>query len=57
MKVTELKNWNTLTPEEQARLRDMYNVGEDDELPEAITKTMAQPAPEGAKTEEGGDNA
>lgn len=54
MKVTELKDWDKLTPEEQARIRDMYNVGADDELPEAFTKTMAQPAPEGV---EGGDNA
>ena len=54
MKVTELKDWNTLTPEEQARIRDVYNVGEDDELPESITKTMAQPAPDGA---EGGEDA
>lgn len=54
MKVTELKDWKTLTPEEQARLRDVYNVGADDELPKSMTKTMAQPAPEGA---EGGDNA
>lgn len=45
MKVTELKDWNKLTPEEQARLRDVYEVGADDELPESITKTMAQPTP------------
>lgn len=45
MKVTELKDWNLLTSEEQARLRDVYQVGADDELPETLTKTMAQPAP------------
>lgn len=49
MKVTELRNWNSLTPEEKERLRDVYNVDENDNLPENITKTMAQPAP----TEEG----
>lgn len=47
MKVTDLKDWNKLTPEEQARLRDMYDVDENDNLPESITKTMANPAPEG----------
>ena len=45
MKVTELKDWNKLTPEEQARLRDVYQVDEQDNLPEAITKTMAQKPP------------
>lgn len=45
MKVTELKDWSTLTPDEQARLRDMYNVGADDELPQTITKTVGNPAP------------
>jgi hypothetical protein len=53
MKVTDLKDWSKLTPAEQARLKEVYNVGADDELPTNITKTMAQPAPEGA-TEEGG---
>lgn len=51
MKVTELKDWNKLTPEEQVRLREIYNVDAEDNLPESITKTMAQPAP---TTEEGG---
>lgn len=50
MKVTELKDWNTLTPQEQARIRDMYQVGADDELPASITKTMANPAPTGDPT-------
>lgn len=40
MKLTELKNWDKLTKEEQDRLKEMY--GEEAE----ITKTMAQPAPE-----------
>jgi hypothetical protein len=56
MKVTELKDWNKLTPDEQARIRDVYNVDKDDNLPEDMTKTMGQPAPTtppGA-TEEGG---
>lgn len=52
MKVTDLKDWNRLTQEEQDRLREMYNVDSEDNLPESITKTMAQPAPE--QTEEGG---
>lgn len=47
MKITDLKNWNSLTPDEQARLRDMYQVGTDDELPESITQTMANPTPTG----------
>lgn len=47
MKVTELKDWNKLTPEEQARLRDVYQVDQDDNLPESITKTMAQVLPKG----------
>lgn len=45
MKVTELKDWKKLTPKEQKRLRDIYNVDENDNLPEAITKTMAQKPP------------
>lgn len=45
MKVTELKDWSKLTPEEQARLREVYQVDSDDELPESLTQTMAQPAP------------
>jgi len=51
MKVTELKNWNQLTPEEQARLRDIYNVDTEDNLPESITKTMANPTPTGEQGE------
>lgn len=47
MKATDLKNWNQLTPEEQARLRDVYQVDENDNLPETITQTMANPAPTG----------
>lgn len=47
MKVTELKDWNKLTPAEQARLRDVYNVGADDELP--ITQTMHDTDPESLK--------
>jgi len=49
MKVTELKNWSTLTEAEKARLIEIYNVDEDGNLPEAITKTMAQPTPPGAE--------
>lgn len=49
MKVTDLKNWHTLTPEEQARLRDVYQVDEEDNLPESITKTMAQEPPQGGQ--------
>jgi hypothetical protein len=52
MKITELKRWNDLTPEEQARLRDVYQVDENDNLPESITKTMANSSPTGQ--EEGG---
>jgi hypothetical protein len=52
MKVTELKNWANLTPQEQDRIRDVYQVDEDDNLPANITKTMAQPAPNG---DEGGE--
>lgn len=54
MKVTELRSWNELTPKEQERLRKVYNVDKNDNLPDSITKTMANPAPEG---EEGGENA
>lgn len=50
MKVTDLAEWNTLTVEEQARLRDMYQVGSDDELPEALTPSMAGTAPTPAAT-------
>lgn len=53
MKVTELANWNTLTPAEQDQLRNAYNVGADDELPESMTKSMAQPSPDGEN--EGGE--
>ena len=52
MKVTELKDWNLLTPEEQARLKEVYNV-EEDELPQDMTKTMAEKPPK----KEGGANA
>lgn len=52
MKVTELKNWNALTPEEQARLKEVYNV-EDEQLPQEMTKTMAEKPPK----KEGGQNA
>lgn len=48
MKVTDLAEWNTLTVEEQARLRDMYQVGSDDELPESLTTPMEKA--EAAKT-------
>lgn len=41
MKVTELKDWNKLTPTEQDRLKKVYNVDKDGNLPEVITKTMA----------------
>lgn len=51
MKVTELKDWDKLTPEEQARLKDVYQVDAEDNLPEPITKTMAQKPPK-----EGGQN-
>lgn len=57
MKVTELKDWNLLTPEEQERLREVYGVDDNDNLPEEITKTMAG-APEAEKNKtKGGDNA
>ena len=59
MKLSDLKDWNKLTPAEQERLRKVY--GEDAE----ITKTMAQKPP--AETQapsmevlditKGGDNA
>lgn len=49
MKVTDLKRWNDLTPEEQARLRDVYQVDENDNLPENITKTMGDPVPTGVE--------
>lgn len=55
MKVTELKAWKTLTPQEQARLKEIYNVDKKGNLPESMTKSMGQPAPEGV--EKGGDNA
>jgi hypothetical protein len=46
MKITELKDWGTLTAEEQARLREAYQVGEDDELPESFThETPEQEVP------------
>lgn len=47
MKVTDLKDWNKLTPEEQARIRDVYQVDAEDNLPSIITKTMAQEPPKG----------
>lgn len=53
MKVTELANWNNLTPEEQARVREMYNVDSEDNLPELMTKSMAEPAPHGV--DQGGE--
>jgi len=42
MKITELKDWNILTPEEQARLREVYQVGANDELPESFTLEMSE---------------
>lgn len=45
MKLTELKNWNELSPEEQARLKEVY--GQDAE----ITQTMAEKPPQDAKHE------
>lgn len=39
MKLEELKDWNTLTPEEQARLRKVYGSNPN------ITKTMAEKPP------------
>lgn len=45
MKLTELKDWNKLTPEEQARLKEVY--GEDPE----ITKTMAEKPKEKGESE------
>lgn len=53
MKVTELKDWNKLTPEEQERLKKVYNVDKEGNLPQSITKTMGNPTPEA----EGGKNA
>lgn len=44
MKVSELINWEALTPKEKARLKEVYNV-QGEELPEIITKTMANPEP------------
>lgn len=43
MKVADLRNWTSLTKEEQARLRDVYQVDKNDNLPEHVTKTMAEP--------------
>jgi len=42
MKITELKDWSLLTPEEQARLREVYQVDADDELPESFTLEMSE---------------
>ena len=51
MKLTELKDWDKLTPAEQKRLREVY--GDDPQ----ITKTMAQPAPKDAeKPKDNGTN-
>ena len=51
MKLSELKNWDQLTPEEQARLREVY--GDDAE----VTKTMRDTDPESLKkANEGGKN-
>lgn len=41
MKVTDLKDWKKLTPKEQERLRQVYEVDENDNLPDTITKTVA----------------
>ncbi len=52
MKLEELKNWDKLTPQEQARLRDVYG-----DNPH-ITKTMAEkpPVDPARPREKGGDN-
>lgn len=47
MKLEELKNWSTLTPEEQARLKKVYG-----DAP-VITKTMAEKPPETKKEDNG----
>lgn len=54
MNVTELEDWNSLTPQEQERLKDIYNVDADGNLPETITQTMAQESPE--KPKDGGSD-
>lgn len=44
MKITELKDWDKLTPEEQARLREMYQVDEEDNLPDSyVAHTESTP--------------
>ncbi len=55
MNVTDLKKWNSLTPEEQERLKNAYNVDADGNLPESITQTMAQVSPEAPQ--DGGSDA
>lgn len=51
LKLSELKNWNLLSPEEQARLKEVYGV--EDDTPLEVTKTMAEKPPK----KEGGKNA
>lgn len=42
MKLTDLRNWKSLTPVEKKRLKAVYGTGE-----LGVTKTVAQPAKSG----------
>lgn len=43
MKITELKNWNSLNPEEKVRLREILQVGANDNLPPSYVEPEDSP--------------
>jgi hypothetical protein len=51
MKLTELKNWENLTPEEKDRLREIY--GEDPQIEKTLHDTNAESL---EKAKKGGQN-
>jgi len=53
MKLTELKNWNRLTPAEKARLKKVY--GKDAEITKTMHDTKASSLKK-ARAAEGGKN-